>query len=143
MGKQPTDSDRVEALIHASVHGDESACAKWGCTDRTLRNWRRDARDPESKLSGVFRLYSAALRPEAGAEARAESFPSFVEGQVRRLCAVIERKAEEINAANPQSIEAVSGLVGKLLEHMTSLAYIAGLFSVPDDEVPDGPRAVQ
>ena len=76
-------------------------------------------------------------------EARAESFPSFVEGQVRRLCAVIERKAEEINAANPQSIEAVSGLVGKLLEHMTSLAYIAGLFSVPDDEVPDGPRAVQ
>ena len=55
---------------------------------------------------------------------------------MRRLSAIIERKAEEINAANPASIEAVNAHVATLLGHAAALQYLAGLFGTSDEVSP-------
>lgn len=144
MGSRFTDSDRAEAILHAAVFGDDAAVAKYGCAERTLRSWREEARDPDSQIAAVCRRFQAAIRETQGDEVgavdvRAESLAVFIDGAVRRLSAIIEKKAEDINAANPQSIEAVNNHVATLLGHAAALQYLAGLFGAPADGAGAGP----
>ena len=138
MGSRYTDADRAEAVLHAAVFGDESACEKYGCAPRTLRYWREEARDPDSQIAAVCRRFQAAVKEAQGQEAeatevQAESFASYIRGQVRKASDIIVRKAEEINAANPESIRAVNDHVATLLGHAAALQYIESLFGSADD----------
>ena len=138
MASRYSDADRAEAILHAAVFGDDAACSKYGCAPRTLRYWRDEARDPDSQIAAVCRRFQAAIKEaqgqeDAATEDRAQSLASFIDGAVRRLSAIIEKKAEEINAANPASIEAVNAHVATLLGHAAALQYLAGLFGSPAD----------
>lgn len=133
MGKRLKAHEQAEAVLHAAVFGDDGACARYGITTRTLRRYREEVRDPESELSAFVRQYQAAAQeangqPEAAAETRVESWADYVRGQVRKASDIIVRKAEEINAANPESIRAVNDHVSTLLGHATALQYLDGLF---------------
>lgn len=130
MGKRrPTNPERAEVLLHASVFGDEAATQKYGYSARSLRNWRAEVRDPESDLAASFRQFQEAVAElqgdESGAAQRATSILDFIDGQVRELSAVILEKARQINAANPAGIESVNGHVATLLGHAAALQYIA------------------
>ena len=133
------DSDRAEAILHAAVHGDAAACARYGCTSRSLRNWRTEVRDTESALSAVFRKYASALQPdEAAVETRSEGFVDYVRGQIRKASDILVKKAEDVNAANPEGLRAINEHVATLLEHVAALEYIGRLFApAPDDEDPE------
>ncbi len=144
--RQLSDSERAEAVLHSVVHGDDSAAERYGITVRTLRRYREEVRDPDSKLSAVVRRFSAAIKEaqgedDAAADERAESFASYCERQVRRASDIIVRKAEEINAANPESLRAVNDHVATLLGHLSALQYIASLFGSGDrDAEAEGAR---
>lgn len=145
MSSRFTDADRAEALLHASVFGDRAACRKYGCTARTLRNWRELLRDGDPELSAVFRRYAAAAAEatgdaEGGAATRAGSFADFLQDQVRRASEILVAKAGEINAANPEGLRAVNDHVATLLEHVAALEYISNLFGTGEHGRPDEPE---
>lgn len=136
--------ERAEAVLHAVVHGDESAADRYKITERTIRRYREEVREPGSKLSEIVRGFSAAIAEAQGdevaaAEAKAGTLLDFIDGQVRKLSDIVLRKAEEINAANPASIEAVNAHVATLLGHAAALQYIASLFGSQGAEA-EGPE---
>ena len=140
----PSNADRVEAVLHAVVYGDDAACSKYGITARSLRRYRDQIRDPESELSATVRRFSAAIKEAQGETAaaegdQAEDFMVYIQRQVRRASDIIVEKAEQINAANPESIRAVNDHVATLLGHAAALEYIGRLFTpAPDDDGPAG-----
>lgn len=134
MGRHPTDPERAEALLHAAVHGDEAATSRYGCSARSLRNWRARAADPTDALSVVMRRYAAALEgvtgdEDAAARKRANSFADELRERVQQASDVILAKAKDINPHNPEASRAINDHVKTLLEHVAALDYIAALFN--------------
>ena len=136
-----TDLDtRVQAVIFAAVHGDASACVRYGVTKRTLRNYRAAVRERDSETARTFRAYAEALGAPDGApsEARVETFAAFMEARVRELVELFAGKAAELNPDNPEALRALGDMVGRLLEHLVAVEYIGRLFGVeaPRPEAP-------
>lgn len=136
MGRRLTDTERAEAVLHAVVHGDENAAARYGISVRTLRRYREEVRDPESELSAIVRRFGAALREAQGldedaAEERAEAFGAWLHGRIRELSDILLDKARGVNPAQPQAYEAVSGHVRDLLGHAAALDFLARTFGDP------------
>ena len=127
----PTDDDRVQALVFASVHTDAQAARRYGVTARTLRNWRAELRRGDTDLSKTFRRYSAALRPEV----HADDFLGWMQDQVRALSGVFAEKAREVDGRNPEALRALSEHIGRLMEVSVALVYISRLF----DSAPETP----
>ena len=125
MAKRPDTDRKVQFILHAEIHGDEAACARYKLSRRSLQNYRQEARDPDSELARTFASYAQALaRPEE----RAETFAEFLQSQVRKASAILIEKAGQINAANPEGLRAVNDHVATLLDHAAALEYIGGLF---------------
>ena len=130
--------ERAEAVLHAAVHGDEAACARYDVTDRTLRNYRDQVRDPETKLSASFRRLVAAAKEAQGddleaADERGGSFRQWLEGRLRETSDVLLEKAREINPKQPQAIEAVSGHFRDLAGHAAALEFLERSFPSSSD----------
>lgn len=131
-----TDLDtRVQAVISAAVHGDAAACARYGVTSRTLRNYRAAVRERGTETAETFRAYAEALGGTAGgpSEARAETFAAFLEARVRALVELFLAKAAEVNPNNPEALRALTEHMGALLEHLVAVEYIARLFGTAPD----------
>ncbi|GAA6759255.1 hypothetical protein [Thermus oshimai] len=93
-------------LAEAELLGDAAACAKYGLSDRTLRNYRaRLQRDPE--LAALFRERLGAL----GKRWEEELAPAILEA-----VNFLKRAAREANPRDPEVIEAVAGALKTLAE---------------------------
>src|SRR5690606_26544658 len=88
--RRPDADTQAQIILYAEVHGDEAACARFKITDRTLRNYRAEAREEGSELSETFRRYAAALDPDR----RATDFAAWLTSQVQKVSAIIEAKAK-------------------------------------------------
>lgn len=115
---------KVQAILHAEVHGDAAACAAFGVTDRALRKWREEAATAGTDCSELFRQYASALNPER----RAVDFAAWLQSRVQAASDLLLKKAEGINAANPEGLRAINEHMAALLEHAAALEYIGSLF---------------
>ncbi|WP_420455750.1 hypothetical protein [Rubrivirga sp.] len=120
----PDNDDRAQAVLYAALHGDPAACARFGITSRSLRNWRAETRRNGSELSETFRRYAGAVCPDV----RAGDFGAWMQGRVKELSDVMLEKARQIDPKNPEALRAVGEHIGTLLETLTALTYIGRLF---------------
>lgn len=122
--KKISTDTKVQAILHAEVHGDESAVKTYKITAQSLGNWRRDAKKEGSDIFKLFQSYAAALDPTR----KAPDFAGWLLEQVRDVSEIIKAKAKDINAQNPEGLRALNEHTQTLLEHAAALQYIAGLF---------------
>jgi transposase-like protein len=129
--RQPDNDDRAQILLYATIHGDAAACARFGVTDRSLRNWRTSVREG-GDLSETFRLYALALAPEA----RAGEFAAWVEGDIRRASALFFEKVSpaDVSGKNPEVLRAITEHLAALLDHKTALDFLALRFGTAGTE---------
>ena len=115
---------KVQAVLHAAVHGDASASKAFDVTDRALRKWRDEARTDGTDCSELFRSYAAALNPDR----RATDFADWLLRRVEQASDILVDKARAVSTATPEGLRAINEHVATLLEHAAALEYIASLF---------------
>ena len=60
-GKRLDIYQKTECLIYSAVYGDEAALKRFCISERTLRSYRRQARDESSELAKTYEAYATAI----------------------------------------------------------------------------------
>ena len=94
------DLDRVAMiLVEAVFYGDIPTAARWGITERTIRNYRTMLNE-DAELSVIFRLKKEKFETEW-----ANEIPAAMRAGLRFLM----RAAEDADHKNPDVIHAIAG----------------------------------
>ena len=125
MAKRLSIPDRVECILHAAVFGDGSALSKYKIGARTLRNYRREATDPNSELARIYTDYARVLAPE---EIKPAEFADWLKRESKRAS---EKFMEMISKAKEGDVAAAKAVTAHMeaLNHQgAAMQYISNIF---------------
>lgn len=114
MARNAKETQRLERIAEILVdaylsHDDRKTAARYGITDRTIRNWRR-LLDTNVELSEFFRLKKAKA---------SEGWADEVPGALRAAVGFLRQAAENGDPKDPQMVHSIAGAM-KLLSEVSA-----------------------
>ena len=118
--------DRVECILHAAVFGDESALTKYKIGARTLRNYRREASDPNSELARIYSDYARVLAPE---EIKPGEFATWLKKESMRVSQLFMEMISKTKEGDVSAAKAVTSHLEVLGQQTGVMQYVANVSS--------------
>ena len=134
VGKRLDIYQKTECLIFSAVYGDEAALKRFGISERTLRNYRRLARDESSELAKTYREYASAVHSEPTIPVQ---FLDLLNTQMKTEVMITSDHFMELAARIPKgdasALRALTAHMKTLMSQITALEVISRLFGDQQD----------